>query len=285
MRQTALIFAKRKPSSDASKRRQACKRTKRLKLRTQPGLKATDTYVEYRGVPCKGIRKQLRTAFWPRFIAPKAQRKSQLGVTKSIGLKTEVQIETWLNARQKGRKPKDPKLNYARLFCAWVRANRYEIVASQHPIYDPRSGIATRIDFVLWDGNQYLLVELKVGYNYKFNRAQGKMSNLPQISCTPHNQCHFQLAWMHHVVTSQRLFGDVNVKPVLVVLTNKIVKKASVGKKSVETLAKHLRQIDLTLEEELPVCIKRVQPRLYAVIAALYGSDAQEQAPEVIDLT
>ncbi|MBB19666.1 MAG: hypothetical protein CMP20_09425 [Rickettsiales bacterium] len=283
VRHTALIFGKRKPgqtAAESSKRRKACKKAKRNSIRVQPGLKATDTYVEYHGIPCKGIHKQLHDAFWPNFTGFKAKRKSQLGVTKSIGLRTEAQIEAWLDARKKGRKPQKPKLKYARLFCAWVRANSYEIVACQHPIYDPKSGIATRIDFVLWDGEQYLLIELKVGYNYKFNRTKGKMTNLSEIGCSSRNQCHFQLAWMHHVVVTQRLFGDVNVKPLLVVLTEKIVKTAGVGNKSVEMLAKHLRKTKPTIAQELPVGIQQVKPRIYAIIAALYGSE-----PEVIDLT
>jgi hypothetical protein len=275
VRHTALIFGKR-TVAPSNKRRKG----KRHSIRVQKGVKATDTYVEYCGRPCKGIHKQLHDAFWPNFTGFKARRKSQLGVTTSIGTRTEEQIEAWLVARKKGRKPEKPTLKYARLFCAWVRANNYQIVACQHPIYDPASGLATRIDFVLWDGEQYLLIELKVGYNYKFNRAKGKMSNLPQVNCSARNQCHFQLAWMHHVVVRQRLFGDVNVKPLLVVLTEKIVKKSGVGNKSVEMLAKHLRKTKQTIAQELPIGIQQVKPRIHAIIAALYGPD-----PEIIDLT
>lgn len=272
--EATTFWKKKKRTRDKTKDRLRAKQ-KRRRLAVQPGLKAGPKYLTYNGQTLFGIRKALGATFWPKFKHPTAQRKSQFGVTKEIGLRVEEQIWEWVKTHKK------PSLNYARLFCAWVRAKRFEIVAAQHPIYDSASGIGTRIDFVLTDGHVYYLVELKVGYNYCFDTAQDTMQIVSDVRCTPRNQCYFQLAWMHRVVSNEGLF-DAPVVPLLVVLTNSLVKRAKVGKKPIETLARHLRKADTPkIALDLPSRIAKVAPTIHRALTAVY----RPKEPEVIDLT
>jgi hypothetical protein len=283
---------KKATKATAAARRKA-KNKRRKCLKVQKGLTAGPKYLYMKGDPhpLPGIRKALRKTFWNNFDHPYGKRKSQKGVTKDIGLRVEEQIEEWHKARQTPKtKPKKPRLNYARLFCAWVRANNYEIVASQHPIYDTASGLSTRIDFVLTDGDVYYLVELKVGYNYGFDMSQGTMTHIDSVPCSPRNQCLFQLAWMNEVCKREKLF-DAPVVPLLVVLTNSLVKRAKVGKKAVETLAKHLRTADAPkIAFPLPPRITKIAPQIHQTLSSLFTPRTRikrndSDGPEVIDLT
>lgn len=296
VRQTALTFWQKdtcKKSVRASRTaRQRAKVKRRKALRVQRGLEAGPEYLYMNGdpQPLRGIRKALKEAFWPKFDHPLAKRKSQFGVTKKTGLDVEKQIFEWHKARQNPKaRPKKPALKYARLFCGWLRANNYEIVAAQHPIYDTASGIGTRIDFVLTDGDVYYLVELKVGYNYKFDGSDTKMKHITSVSCSLRNQCLFQLAWMYHVCRAEKLF-DAPVVPLLVVLTNSLVKRAKVGKKAIETLAKHLRTSDAPkIAIPLPPRIIKVTPKIHETISSLFAPrirpSVADDGPVVIDLT
>lgn len=290
VRQTPIELLVSQKSNDlaSQKKRKALKRQNRP-LPIQPGLLSETKYLSFQGQILYGIRKALKKTFWPNFDHPTAKRKSQLGVTKKDGLRVEKQISQWHKSRQKrNKKPKDPSLNYARLFCAWLRANHYEIVASQHPILDNASGIGTRIDFILCDTKSpqkdLLLVELKVGYNYCFNKQQGMMKNLKDVPCTLRNQCYFQLAWMDYVVRQENIFEGHKIKPLLVVLTNSLVKRAKVGKKPVEKLAKELRKSKPQIAFPLPALIKRHQTLIHSEISRS-SKRSLPSLPIVIDLT
>lgn len=285
VRKEAAIFGQRKPRSTAAsdKQRRAVKSKKR-KLWVQPGLKAGPKFLTYQDETLGGIHRALKAAFWTHYVHKAAKRKAKKGVTKDTGLKVEEQIWKWWQARKTSGKPTKPTLKYARLFCAWVRANRYEIVASQHPIVDTVTGIGTRIDFVLWDRTQYILVELKVGYNNCFDKKQGHMKRLRSIPCTLRNQCYFQLAWMDHVVKTENCFRGIPFKSVLVVLTDSLVKRAKTGKKPVEQLARELRKSKLSIAIPLPPLIRRNTQKMQNVLSKLFKRKLPE-GPEVIDLT
>ncbi len=183
-----------------------------------------------------GIRRALAAALWPHYshaIARQRARPGRSGSCVAEGLRVEAGIAAHMAALRDGTPAPPLRHRYERAFVDWATQAGLTFAGAQLPLYDPTTGIATRIDLLLYDAAAhaagrapYVLAELKTGLAEP-DLAQGRMRSAagdPALSawaCTPRNQAYAQLAWMRAVAREHHGF---DVRGVLAILNDRTIK-------------------------------------------------------------
>ena len=179
-----------------------------------------------------GIRRALAGALWPHYDHTRAPQKRARS-SAAEGLRVESGIAAYM-AAQRDNAPAPPlRHRYERAFVEWADRAGLVYAGAQLPLYDPVTGIATRIDLLLYDAAAHaagraphVLVELKTGH-VSPDAAQGRMRSalgdaaLSEWACTPRNQAYAQLAWMRYVARERH---GLDTRGVLAILNDRTIR-------------------------------------------------------------
>lgn len=199
----------------------------------------------------RGLLSVLKAQLWPHWQPLAAKGRRQYATSSSVeeGVRVEAQISDWFEERSRTGLDPEPCANrYARCFCEWVIANGYIMAASQWPVFDSYTRVATAIDFLLYSPDAsrsktspWIAVELKVGFNYGRTMAQGtfRHPDFAHVPCTRTNMAYAQMTAM--CATAKEVYR-VNLTPMVVFVQSatKIV-AASITRSLVYKNARYIR--------------------------------------------